>query len=98
MTVLFLHIISVSVKLLVQLVSYFENWYIKIIHTMKIYKNVFEKVISLENLFAAWDKFRSDKKKKRDVCEFEWELEKNIFQLHRDLKSKLPRPYGRGIL
>lgn len=55
---------------------------------MKIYKNVFEKVISLENLFAAWDKFQSDKKKKRDVCEFEWGLEKNIFQLHRDLKNK----------
>lgn len=55
---------------------------------MKTYKNVFEKIISLENLFAAWDKFQSGKKKKRDVCEFEWELEKNIFQLHRDLKNK----------
>ena len=55
---------------------------------MKIYKNVFEKIISLENLFSAWDKFSSDKKKKRDVVEFEWELEQNIFQLHRDLKNK----------
>ena len=55
---------------------------------MKIYKNVFEKIISPENLFSAWDKFQSDKKKKLDVCEFEWELEKNIFQLHRDLKNK----------
>ena len=55
---------------------------------MKIYKNVFEKIISSENLFAAWDKFRSDKQKKRDVCEFEWELEKNIFELHRDLVNK----------
>lgn len=55
---------------------------------MKIYKNVFEKIISLENLFLAWDKFRSDKQKKRDVCEFEWRLEKNIFQLHRDLVNK----------
>jgi len=55
---------------------------------MKIYKNIFEKVISLENLFSAWDKFKSDKQKKRDVCEFEWCLEENVFQLHRDLTNK----------
>ncbi len=55
---------------------------------MKIYKNVFEKIISLENLFSAWDKFKGDKQKKRDVQKFEWRLEENIFQLHRDLKYK----------
>lgn len=55
---------------------------------MKIYKNVFEKIISLENLFSAWDKFRSDKQKKRDIQEFEWRLEENIFKLHRDLKYR----------
>lgn len=55
---------------------------------MKIYKNIFEKIISLENLFLSWDKFRSDKRKKRDVCEFEWNLERNIFQLHQDLLNK----------
>ncbi len=53
---------------------------------MKIYKNIFNKIISLENLFLAWDKFKSDKQKKRDVQRFEWQLEENIFQLHRDLK------------
>lgn len=53
---------------------------------MKIYKNVFEKIISLENLFLAWDKFRSDKQKKQDVQWFEWRLEENIFKLYRDLK------------
>jgi len=56
---------------------------------MRIYKNVFDKIISLENLFSAWDKFKSDKQKKWDVQKFEWRLEENIFQLHRDLK------YGR---
>jgi len=55
---------------------------------MKIYKNVFENIISLENLFSAWDKFKSDKQKKRDVQRFEWELEENIFKLHRDLKYR----------
>ncbi len=61
---------------------------------MRIYKNVFEKIISLENLFLAWDKFKSNKQKKRDVQYFEWRLEENIFQLHRDLES---RSYRHGV-
>jgi len=55
---------------------------------MRVYKNIFNKIISLENLFSAWNKFKSDKQKKRDVQRFEWHLEENIFQLHRDLKYK----------
>lgn len=55
---------------------------------MKIYKNIFNEIISLENLFSAWDKFKSDKQNKRDVQRFEWRLEENIFELHRDLKYK----------
>jgi len=55
---------------------------------MKIYKNIFEKIISLENLFLAWDKFKSDKQKKKDIQKFEWHLEENVFKLHRDLKYK----------
>jgi len=61
---------------------------------MRIYKNAFEKIISLENLFLAWDKFKSNKQKKQDVQRFEWRLEENIFQLHRDLES---RSYKHGI-
>lgn len=53
---------------------------------MKIYKNVFDKIISPESLFSAWDKFKKGKQKKPDVRQFEWRLEENIFQLHRDLK------------
>jgi len=55
---------------------------------MKIYKNVFEKIISLENLFAAWDAFKSDKRNRYDVQVFERNLEENIFELHGDLKAK----------
>jgi retron-type reverse transcriptase len=55
---------------------------------MKVYKNFFEKIICLENLFSAWDNFKSGKMKKPDVLKFEWELEKNIFQIYRDLKNK----------
>lgn len=55
---------------------------------MKIYKEIFRKIISPENLFSAWEKFHKDKKKKRDVQKFEFNLEQNIFKLHKDLKIK----------
>jgi len=53
---------------------------------MKFYTNVFNEIISLENLFLAWNEFKKDKLKKKDVLEFEWNLEPNILELHRDLK------------
>lgn len=53
---------------------------------MKFYKNIFEKVISLENLFLAWNEFKKDKLNKKDVLKFEWNLEPNIIELHRSLK------------
>lgn len=63
---------------------------------MRIYKNIFKRIISPENLFSAWDAFKSDKRKKPDVLQFEWILEQNIFQLHRDLRNKTYRhgPYS----
>jgi len=55
---------------------------------MKIYKNLFNDIISAENLFLAWDKFKKGKRNKKDVQRFEWNLEENIFKLHRELKTK----------
>lgn len=55
---------------------------------MKIYIDLFDKIISSEHLFSAWDAFKSDKRRKPDVMDFERDLERNIFQLHRDLKNK----------
>lgn len=55
---------------------------------MKVYKNLFEQIISVEHLFSSWDAFKSDKRNKRDVLAFEWHLEENIFKLHRELKNK----------
>ena len=55
---------------------------------MKIYNNLFHKIISLENLFSAWNTFKRDKRKKPDVMEFEMNREKNIFSLYRDLRDK----------
>jgi len=39
-------------------------------------------------LFLAWREFKKGKSKKRDVQEFEFNLEDNLFQLHRELKIK----------
>lgn len=48
---------------------------------------MFDKIISLENLFFAWDEFRRGKAQRRDLMEFEINLENNIFKLHNDLVS-----------
>ena len=58
---------------------------------MKTYNNIFEFMISPENLFMAWDEFKKGKTKKKDVRLFEWHLETNIFKLHRELKNKTYR-------
>ena len=55
---------------------------------MKIINNIFFRIASLENLFSAWKKFVKDKQKKTDVQRFEFKLEQNLFQLHRELMSK----------
>ena len=54
---------------------------------MKIYKDLYWLIISPATLFRAWDVFKSDKKNKLDVIDFELDLEKNIFDLYRDLKN-----------
>src|SRR3989344_8390887 len=55
---------------------------------MKSHTDIFEKIISPENLFLAWGEFSKGKKQREDVQQFEFELEQHIFQLHRDLKLK----------
>ncbi len=54
---------------------------------MKIYKNLYWLIISPKALFKAWKIFQSDKRNKPDVIAFELDLEKNIFNLYRDLKN-----------
>ena len=55
---------------------------------MKIYKNIYPLIISAENLFAAWEIFKRDKRNKPDVAKFEQKVEQHIFQLRRDLRDK----------
>lgn len=55
---------------------------------MTTLENEFSELTSLESLFDSWRLFRAGKGRRRDVQEFERNLEKNVFQLHRDLRSK----------
>jgi RNA-directed DNA polymerase len=61
---------------------------------MKVYINLFNKLITPENLFNAWEDFRRDKKNKEDVLLFEKNLENEIFKLHRELSSETYRHSG----
>lgn len=58
--------------------------------------SIFGRILSLENLFAAWKEFKRGKGKKQEVQEFEFQLEDNIFQLHEELCAKTYRhgPYS----
>lgn len=47
----------------------------------------YQEIISLENLFAAWQEFVVGKKKKKDVQEFALRLTDNILQLQDELAS-----------
>jgi RNA-directed DNA polymerase len=55
---------------------------------MKVFNHLYDKVISVESLFQAWDQFKKGKRKKPDVAYFERHLEDNIFKLHEDLVNK----------
>jgi len=55
---------------------------------MKSHESLFNDIISLENLFLAWEEFKKGKTKKVDVLDFEFKLEDNLFELHQELKNK----------
>lgn len=50
--------------------------------------SLYKEITSARNLFQAWKEFRKGKGNKKDVLEFEYYLEQNMFELHRDLVSK----------
>lgn len=52
-----------------------------------MHNNLFNEIISLENLFLAWDNFKRGKSSRIDIQAFEMELEENIFALHEKLKN-----------
>ncbi|OIO80409.1 hypothetical protein AUJ84_03555 [Candidatus Pacearchaeota archaeon CG1_02_32_132] len=67
---------------------------------MKTHNNFYEKLISLGNLTLAWRKARRGKTKKPYIIEFEKNIEKNLIDLHYELKSRtyIPKPLKTFIL
>ena len=65
-----------------------------------IHLNVFEHIISRENLFAAWREFQRGKMGKRDVLAFAEHFEEHVLGLHADLASGRYRhgPYVRFLI
>ncbi len=51
----------------------------------------YEDIITLENLFQAWNEFRKGKTQKKDVQLFGFQIEDNIYSLFVDLKNKTYR-------
>lgn len=51
-------------------------------------QDLFDKIISPNNLFLSWRQFKQGKIKKIDVIEFYKNLKNNIFDLHNELKNK----------
>jgi RNA-directed DNA polymerase len=67
---------------------------------MKTYKNLYEKIYSLDNLFLAYKKARKGKTKKQYVIEFKKNLVNNLLQLQEELINQTysPRPLKTFIL
>jgi len=58
---------------------------------MRIWHNNYNEIITLENLFQAWEEFLKGKRSKADVEIFGRNLEDNIFTLYEDLEKKVYR-------
>jgi len=61
---------------------------------MKIYKKLFDQLVSMDNLLDAWNEFKKGKRNKLDVQIFERNLEDNLFSLHSELAGKKYRHGG----
>lgn len=57
-------------------------------------RHTYQDIISLENLFLAWQEFIKGKKKRRDVQEFAFNLFDNIILLHQELANQTYRHGG----
>ena len=61
---------------------------------MKTYKQLFERLCSFDNLWAAFHQARKGKRSKAEVAAFEYDLERNLFTLERELRAGNYRPGG----
>jgi len=56
------------------------------------YNNLYNKIISSENLALAWLRARKHKTRKLYVMEFEADLQNNLLKLHEELKNQKYKP------
>src|SRR5689334_1324978 len=54
---------------------------------MKTYKHQFEQLCSFDNLWAAYAQARRGKRSRPDVAAFDYQLERNLFTLERELRD-----------
>ena len=60
----------------------------------KFLSHIYEDIISIENLLAAWQQFKNGKRGKSDVADFELHLMDNLFELHGQLSHRSYRHSG----
>ncbi|MBN2788855.1 MAG: RNA-dependent DNA polymerase [Candidatus Delongbacteria bacterium] len=51
------------------------------------YKNIYNKIYEFDNLYSAYRKARKGKRNKKEVSEFEYDLESNLFKIQQELKN-----------
>jgi len=61
---------------------------------MKMYKQLFESMATFENLWHAFHRARVCKRGKAEVASFEYHLERNLFDLERQLRDSTYQPGG----
>lgn len=59
---------------------------------MKGYKNLYPKICSFQNLYSAFERAKRRKRFKAGVGEFEYNLEKNLFEIKKELESSAYQP------
>ena len=55
---------------------------------MKVWHGIYTEIITIDNIFQAWDEFLKSKRSKWDVMTFGRNLEDNLFELQQNLKGK----------
>lgn len=77
------------VSIFVKFIQAFDNRDFNLFKILILFHmdNVYDELISPENLFASWRAYAQGKSKKKDVIEFERHLEDNIFLLCQELRD-----------
>jgi len=63
---------------------------------MKIYKDIYKRLTSIENIYFSFLEFRKDKKRSSEILKFERYIEDNLFSIYDKLKNKayIPGEYS----